>query len=252
MGQSLDFARWKAKQKKTVAEEMSHEFMTEALRAFDAYLRNGQLKQYRIRRWQPGKSFSNVSFDDLEMDAHEFMLASSVALEIEGPFLDQTRGYPWESAMSFEKILPALSRYVGKVDAEQVTALVQGESVRCDRNWCMEEFRHPNLWLQLINRMTGIEHKFSDFTINDNDSLDFTEQGGIMHLSNRVASEVGASSSYLTIASKLKGSTGAFIREMYRDELKHLAIFGSASQYINGYRPWKRRLELLRDNLDFS
>lgn len=70
-----------------------------------------------------------------------------------------------------------------------------------------------------------------------------------------MSSEIGASATYLMLSQHLKGSSKKLVEQIMRDEIKHLAIFGSAYQYLTGNDPVaviKRRIGNYKTFLEFA
>ena len=231
--------------KETYAREMSIPVLDYGLNGFLGFRTRPDIKAYQARPWENAQLMNAVSAQDVLIDFHEFLQMATIGLEVEAPFIDPSVGYPWETAMYFEQALPSVAEFVGKT-TDEVEA-----NKSCTRSWCAEERRHPLLWLNLLNRITGMKYKMSDFANNEVFPLKLDEPGVIAHLHDRMTSEIGASSTYVLTSTKVQGPTKAVIENMYRDELKHLGIFTTAAQYLMGYRPMLRRTENVKTLLGF-
>ena len=76
-----------------------------------------------------------------------------------------------------------------------------------------------------------------------------SEQDAIEHLISRQTTEWNASSSYIVLAAHATGVLHTMLRNLERDEVKHLCIMSAADLYLFGPRPWKRFRDILRKGL---
>ncbi len=76
------------------------------------------------------------------------------------------------------------------------------------------------------------------------------EEDALRHLISRQTTEWNASSSYIVMAAHATGHLHNLIRNLERDEVKHLCIMSAAAAYLLGPRPWGRFLDLVRKGLD--
>jgi hypothetical protein len=63
---------------------------------------------------------------------------------------------------------------------------------------------------------------------------------------SREAAEWSSSSTYTVMAAHSKRMLHRLLRNLARDEIKHLCILSAADAYLRGPRPWRRLGELLR------
>ena len=75
------------------------------------------------------------------------------------------------------------------------------------------------------------------------------EEAAVQHLISRQTTEWNASSSYVVLAAHAAGHLHGLIRNLTRDEIKHLAIMSAADRYLFGPRPWRRFLALVKKGL---
>jgi hypothetical protein len=75
------------------------------------------------------------------------------------------------------------------------------------------------------------------------------ETAAVEHLMSRQTTEWNASSSYLVMAAHAQGELHKIVRNLERDEVKHLAILGAAHCYLFGWQPWRRLWALIRQGL---
>jgi hypothetical protein len=117
----------------------------------------------------------------------------------------------------------------------------------CEGAWCSEERRHSNTLARIIERLM----KKSPRRDNPNKPMIVTagEEDALRHLISRQTSEWNASSSYILMAAHATGHLANLIRNLERDEVKHLCIMSAAASYLLGSRPWGRFLDLVRKGL---
>ena len=170
-------------------------------------------------------------------------LMLNMAMEDEEPIPDYSR----QSGEGFRFLLPSLARYMGKNQEEARFAAEHGLPW-CEGAWCAEERRHSNTLARMIERLM----KKPPRRDNPNRPMVVTasEADAMAHLLSRQTTEWNASSSYIVMAAHANGNLHGLIRNLERDEVKHLAILSAAAAYLLGPRPWKRFAELVRKGIE--
>jgi hypothetical protein len=114
----------------------------------------------------------------------------------------------------------------------------------CEAPWCSEERRHGNAFARMIERMVGI----SPIRENPNQPMVVTgdEATAVRHVVNRQVTEWNASSSYVVMAAHATGDLHILLRNIARDEIKHLSVLSSADYYLFGLRLWRRIFDWIK------
>jgi hypothetical protein len=135
---------------------------------------------------------------------------------------------------------------MGKND-EQAKFAADHDLEWCEGAWCAEERRHSNTLARIIERLM----KMPPSRDNPNKPMTVTADEGaaLRHLISRQTTEWNASSSYVVMAAHATGHLLNLIRNLERDEIKHLCIMSAADAYLLGPRPWRRFLDLVRKGL---
>jgi hypothetical protein len=119
----------------------------------------------------------------------------------------------------------------------------------CESPWCAEERRHGNAFARMIERLVHI----SPSRENPNQPMIVTpdEASAVRLILNRQVVEWSASSSYIVMAAHSSGDLRALLRNILRDEIKHLSVLSSADSYLFGPRPLGRFLDWIKVGIDF-
>jgi hypothetical protein len=199
--------------------------------------------QYRARPWQKVPLRAIEPEDVVRIEVWEMALMLNMAMEDEEPIPE----YSHQSGEGFRFLLPTLARFMGR-NAEQAGFAAQHGLPWCEGAWCSEERRHSNTLARIIERLM----KKPPRRDNPNKPMvvTATEEDALRHLISRQASEWNASSSYILMAAHATGHLHNLIRNLERDEVKHLCIISAAASYLLGPRPWGRFLDLVRKGLD--
>ena len=101
------------------------------------------------------------------MPAPELALMLHVAMEIEEPIVAYSR----QTGEGFRVLLPALSRFMGRSEAQARLAEERGEAW-CESCWCAEERRHAPAFARLIERvlagdLDGLAHAGLPGSVDD-------------------------------------------------------------------------------------
>ncbi len=115
----------------------------------------------------------------------------------------------------------------------------------CESAWCAEERRHSNAFARIIERLVNI----SPSRENPNEPMVVTadEPAAVRHIISRQVVEWNASSSYIVMAAHSSSSDlRVLVRNIVRDEIKHLSILSSADAYLFGPRPWRRFVDWVK------
>jgi hypothetical protein len=199
--------------------------------------------QYRARPWQKVQLRAIEPEDVVRIEVWEMVLMLNMAMEDEEPIPE----YSHQSGEGFRFLLPTLARFMGR-NEEQARFAAQHGLAWCEGAWCAEERRHSNTLARMIERLM----KKPPRRDNPNKPMVVTagEEDALRHLISRQTSEWNASSSYILMAAHATGHLHNLIRNLERDEVKHLCIMSAAAAYLLGPRPWARFLDLVRKGLD--
>lgn len=200
---------------------------------------------YRARKWQkvqlsaiaPGQVVGGLA-------VWEMVFMMNVAMENEDPIME----YSGHNGEGFRYLLPNLGRFMGK-NEEQARYAAEHGVPWCEAAWCAEERRHSNAFARMIERLVNI----SPNRENPNQPAAVTpdEAAAVRLLLNRLVVEWNASSSYTVMAAHSLGELRLLLRNVVRDEIKHLSILSSADSYLFGPRPWRRFAAWVRMGLEF-
>lgn len=165
-----------------------------------------------------------------------------IAMELEEPILEYSR----QNGQGFRFLLPSLGRFMG-MNPRQTQHAGQTRRHWCESPWCAEEKRHAGAFARVIERLT----RTAPSTGNPNRPMIAApdEAHARRLLVSREAAEWNSSSGYSVMAAHSTGELHALIRNVARDEIKHLSILSSASLYLFGPRPWRRFAALLGKSL---
>lgn len=225
--------------RRVVREDCSFAAADEHLWAFRGFHMEPDDPHYRARSWQP-VAIGQIRADDVVMFApDEMAYMMHVAMEIEDPIVE----YSHQNGEGFRFLLPGLARFMGKNQEEAAYARAHG--VRwCESAWCAEERRHGNAFAKAIERVTGAVP--SRDNPNQPRVMTADEESALLHLVSREAAEWSSSSTYTAMAAHATGALHTLLRNLARDEIKHLCILSAADVYLRGPRPWQRLGEWLR------
>ena len=226
-----------------IRDDCSPAAADEYLWAFRGFHLEPSDPHYRARSWQKTRIGDIRPAEVVGLPAGEMAFMMHVAMEIEDPILE----YSHQNGEGFRQLLPTLGRFMGKNDAEAAYAAEQGLSW-CESPWCAEERRHGNVFAKAIERLTNT----SPARDNPNEPRAVTadEDEAMRHLISREAAEWASSSTYIVMAAHASGSLHTLLRNVARDEIKHLCILSAADRYLLGPRPWARFVELVKIGLE--
>jgi hypothetical protein len=212
------------------------------LRAFRGFHEDPDAIEYRMRPWQKTRPNEAGPRDVVGIAPWELALMFQIAMENEEPIPAYTR----QSGEGFRFLLPALGRFMGTT-REQARYLAEQGLPWCVGPWCAEEHRHSNTLARLIERVMGRPPRRD----NPNQPIVVTseEKAAFEHLMSRQTTEWNASSSYLVMAAHSQGELHKIVRNLERDEVKHLAILGAVHCYLFGWQPWRRLWVVIRQGL---
>jgi hypothetical protein len=216
-----------------VREDYAPSALDEHLWAFAGFHAGSGDPHYRARTWQKA-SLNAIGAEDVAgMPASEFALMVHVAMEIEAPI----QAYSGQTGEGFRLLLPGLGRFMGRNQAQAQHADAAGDTW-CESCWCAEERRHSATFARVIARITGL----APLRDNPNDPIpvDANESDALRLLAGRESSEWNASSVYVVLAAHATDELHTVMRNVARDEIKHLAILSAVDRYLYGPRPWGR------------
>lgn len=226
-----------------VREDFQFSALDDHLQAFRGFHQNPTDPRYRARPWQKVELRAIGPEDVAGLGIWEMALMLNMAMEDEEPIPE----YSHQSGEGFRFLLPSLARFMGRNQEQAELAARQGLPW-CESAWCAEERRHSNTLARIIERLM----KKPPRRDNPNKPMVVTagEQDALQHLISRQTSEWNASSSYVVMAAHAKRQLHQLIRNLERDEVKHLCIISAASAYLLGPRPWRRFLDLVKKGLE--
>jgi hypothetical protein len=200
---------------------------------------------YRARKWQKVQ-LSAIGPQHVVggLAVWEMAFMMNVAMENEDPIME----YSQHNGEGFRYLLPNLGRFMGK-NEEQVRYAAEHGLPWCESAWCAEERRHSNAFARMIERLVNI----SPSRENPNQPMVVTpdEAAAVRLLINRQVVEWNASSSYIAMAAHSAGDLRVLVRNIARDEIKHLTILSGADSYLFGPRPWGRFVDWVKMGIDF-
>jgi len=225
--------------RRIVREDHAPAALDEHLWAFAGFHEGSGDPHYRARTWQKASLGAIGGHHVAGMPVSEFALMLHVAMEIEAPI----QAYSRQTGEGFRLLLPGLARFMGRNQAQAGYAEEQGDAW-CESCWCAEERRHATTFARVIERLTGL----APIGDNPNDPIpvDANESDALRLLAGRQSSEWNASSVYVVLTAHANGELHTVMRNVARDEIKHLAILSALDRYLLGPRPWGRFADLLR------
>ena len=236
--QLLALPRTLARTGRIIREDCAPASLDEHLWAFAAFHEDSGDPHYLARTWQRASFHAIHAGQVIGMAAPELALMLHVAMEIEEPIVAYSR----QTGEGFRVLLPALSRFMGRSKAQARLAEERGDAW-CESCWCAEERRHAPAFARLIERLTGMTPRRDNPNVPIPVSPD--EREALKLLAGRESSEWNASSVYVVLAAHATGDLHTVIRNVARDEIKHLAILSALDRYLRGPRPWGRLAELI-------
>jgi hypothetical protein len=170
----------------------------------------------------------------------ELAFMANVAREIEEPILEHSQ----QNGEGFRLLLPSLGRFLGKNHEEAAYAASHGLPW-CESPWCEEERRHATTFARIIERLTGTS------PVHDNPNrpkvVTSSEADAVRLVISRESAEWNSSSTYTVMAAHGTGDLHHLLRNLARDEIKHLAILGGfRGAEVPGSRPDRRTRTRIR------
>lgn len=229
--------------RRIIREDCAPAAADEHLWAFRGFHLESWDQHCRARPWQPVRLGDIGPRNVVGLPVWEMAFMMNVAMEIEDPILE----YSQQNGEGFRLLLPTLGRFMGKNEAEAAYAGEHGLSW-CESPWCAEERRHGNAFARVIERLTETSPARDNPNVPGTVTAD--EEEALRHLTSRQAAEWASSSTYVMMAAHASGSLHTLIRNVARDEIKHLCILSAADMYLLGPRPWGRFVELIKIGLE--
>jgi hypothetical protein len=229
--------------RRIIGQDYDFSALDENLWAFRGFHESPDDPHYRARRWVKARIGGITPSDVLDLPVWELAFMMNVAMELEDPILDYSR----QNGEGFRVLLPSLARFMGKNQDEAAFAAAH-HLPWCESPWCAEERRHANTFARIIERLTNT----SPDRQNPNRPMIATpeEEDAVRLIISREAAEWNSSSTYVVMAAHATGDLHDLIRNVARDEIKHLAILSAADRYLFGPRPWRRFVQLVRNSMD--
>lgn len=229
--------------RRILREDCSFASADEHLWAFRGFHLEASDPHYRARSWQKAAIAAIGPGDVVEIPAGELAFMMHVAMEIEDPIVE----YSQQNGEGFRLLLPNLGRFMGRNDEESAYAKQHGLAW-CESPWCAEERRHGNLFAKLIERIAATAPPRDN--PNQPRAVTADEEDALRHLMSRQAAEWASSSTYAVMAAHATGHLHTMLRNVERDEVKHLCVLAAADRYLLGPRPWRRMRELIAIGLE--
>ena len=228
---------------RNLAEDFEVAALDEHVWSFRGFHDGADDPHYRARQWRKVRLSAIAPRDVSGIPAWEMAFMANVAREIEEPILE----YSHQNGEGLRFLLPSLARFLGKNHEEAAYAAAHGLAW-CESPWCEEERRHATTFARIIERLTDTS------PAGDNPNrpkvVTSSEADAVRLVISRQAAEWNSSSTYTVMAVHATGDLHHALRNLARDEIKHLAILGAADRYLFGRRPWQRFGVLVRQGLD--
>lgn len=216
-----------------VADEYSTRVMDANLWAYWGFHQIPDHAHYQMRTWVP-VTVSKIDGSEVDGILPElFATYARVAMEIEDPIML----YSIQSGAGFRKLLPGLGRFMGR-DPESVKYAREHKLHWCDSAWCAEEDRHGNALARIFHQLVG-KPPARDNPAPGEEAIETIEYA-LAHVDSRQSAEWTASGTYLTLLAHSHGNLHKHLRNVFRDEVKHLAIMSAVDRYLRGPQPWRR------------
>jgi hypothetical protein len=228
--------------RRNVAEDYATGSLDEHLWAFRGFHEGREDPHYRARQWRRATIGGIEPRDVVGLAVWEMAFMANVSREIEEPILE----YSHQNGEGFRFLLPSLARFLGKNHEEAAYAASHGLPW-CESPWCAEERRHAATFARVIERLTGTSP--SRDNPNRPRVVTSSEADAVRLVISREAAEWNSSSTYTVMAAHATGDLHHLLRNMARDEIKHLGILGAADRYLFGPRPWRRFADMVRQSL---
>ncbi len=214
------------------------------LAAFCGYHQQPERRHYRMRPWLPVSPGEIDAEQVVGMPVSQFALVARMAMEIEDPIV----AYSYQSGLGFRDLLPSLARFMGRDPESRAYAEASGLDW-CDSAWCAEEHRHGNALHRILERLLPGRSVLRTNPSGAEDPLD-TRAYALGHMDSRQATEWNAAAIYAALLTHAEGPLHRWLRNVFRDEVKHLAILSAADRYLRGPRPGRRLWGMLASILE--
>ncbi len=211
--------------------------------SFRGFHENADDPRYRARPWQRVQLGAITAHDVVGLAVWEMAFMLNVARELEEPILE----YSHQNGEGFRFLLPSLARFLGK-NQDEVAYATEHSLPWCESPWCAEERRHASTFARIIERLTGTSPGREN--PNSPKVVTASEADAVRLVISRQAAEWNSSSTYVVMAAHATGDLHHLLRNVARDEIKHLAILGAVDRYLFGPRRWRRFGDLLRHGID--
>jgi hypothetical protein len=224
------------------AEDYQTGALDEHLWSFRGFHESNADPRYRARQWRKVPLGAIGPHEVTGLAVWEMAFMVNVAREIEEPILE----YSHQNGEGFRVLLPSLARFLGKNHDEAAHAARHGLPW-CESPWCAEERRHATVFARIVERLTGSSPGRDN--PNRPQVVTSSEDDAVRLVISRQAAEWSSSSTYLVMAAHATGALHLLLRNVARDEIKHLSILAAADRYLFGPRPWRRAGDLIRHGL---
>ena len=229
--------------RRIIAEDYQIPALDEHLWSFRGFHDDVEDPHYRARQWQKVRMGAIAPRDVAGLAVWEMAFMLNVARELEEPILE----YSHQNGEGFRVLLPSLARFLGK-NQDEVAYAARHNLPWCESPWCAEERRHASTFARIIERLTNTSPGRDN--PNSPKVVTASEADAVKLVISRQAAEWNSSSTYLVLAAHATGDLHHLLRNVARDEIKHLAILGAVDRYLFGPRRWRRFGDLLRHGID--
>ena len=229
--------------RRIIAADYQVPVLDEHLWSFRGFHEDADNPRYRARPWQKVWLGAVTADDVVGLAVWEMAFMLNVARELEEPILE----YSHQNGEGFRLLLPSLARFLGK-NRDEVAYAARHNLPWCESPWCAEERRHATTFARIIERLTDTSPGRDN--PNSQNVVTATEADAVKLVISRQAAEWNSSSTYVVLTAHATGKLHDLLRNVARDEVKHLAILGAVDRYLFGPRRWRRLGDLLRLSID--
>jgi hypothetical protein len=225
-----------------VAEDFSQSEFDAHLASFVRFRERPEDAASHARPWQKAAIASVGPHQVSNIAVEELAVMAAVAMEIEEP----VHIYSLNNREGFRHLLPLLGRFMG---GSLEGPAVGGEPGKewCESPWCAEEQRHANTFYRILQRLVPVPPTRAN--PNQPRTAAPDRASALALFISREAAEWNSSSTYSVMAAHAEGDLHILLRNIARDEIKHLSVLSAADAHLFGPRPWSRFLRLVRNGL---
>lgn len=229
--------------RRIVAEDFSNQQLDTHLASFERFQAAPDDGTQHARPWEKITLRLIGPQDVTGISVAEIAGMMAVAMEIEEPI----ESYSANNGEGFRILLPSLARFMGKNRDELEEARRLGKPW-CESPWCAEERRHANAFFRILERIMPA----APARTNPNRPRTATPglDSAVALLISREAAEWNSASTYTVMSAHAGGELHTLLRNIARDEIKHLCVLSAADLHLFGPRRWHRFALLVRQGLE--